>query len=51
MLLSGDLVDAPYLLFSVCALYMRPLLLLLQVLSISSPVSLSIKYSIITFVT
>lgn len=56
MPLSGDLVNAPYLLLSVCALFpaspLAAALLPTQVLNISSPVSHSIKYSIIviTFV-
>lgn len=55
MLLSSDMVDAPYLVLNVCALFFRPLLSLLlptQVLNISSPLSLSIKYSVtvVTFV-
>lgn len=55
MLLSGGRVDAPYLLLSVCALFLASspaaAVLQTQVLSISSPVPFSIKYNIIvTFI-
>lgn len=52
MLLFSGPVDAPYLLLSVCALFSASspaaaAVLQTQVLSISSPVRFSIKYSII----